>query len=205
MSQTTLNERDVRRETLLEEVELSRLALNKTITGLKTNLQPSHLVGEAAQPIIAQTNVAIDTAKAFVRANPLLSISATTAALMALTASARSYRNSDQVSNGKPGNAPTHVKARGVSNYFGRLSSNVLDRASGVSTNLVQEAASVVKNHINDRTSSAETAALGIVRGITQTAVAAAETMLLSKIANALRARTNSTRANNRRDGDDEY
>lgn len=205
MSQTSFIERDSRREILLEEVELSRQALNKTIVELRSNLQPSHLAHEAAQPIIKQTNVAIESTKSFVRANPLLSLSATTAGVLALTMSARSYRSSNQWSYGRKANSSTRIKRGGIFSYFGRVSSNVLDRVSDTSTNLVQEAAKVVKNHIDDRTSSAETAALGVVRGLTKTAIAAAESMLLATIANTLRARNYSTRRDNRNTGEGLY
>jgi hypothetical protein len=205
MSLSSLIERDSRREMLLREVERSRQALNETLIELKTKLQPAHLANEAAQPIIKQTNLAIQIAKNFVLANPLISLSATTAGVMALTASARSHRKSSQQSFNNGYGDPTRVKRSGILKYFGRMSSNVLDRVSDTSTNLVQEAASVVKHHIDDRTSSAESAALEVVRSLTQTAVAAAETMLISTIAKSLRAPKNSTHGEKTNINDGQY
>jgi ElaB/YqjD/DUF883 family membrane-anchored ribosome-binding protein len=205
MTRTALYKRDLQRQILLEEAEASRQALNKTIAGLKNNLKLSNLVSEISRPIVAQTNEAVESTKIFVTANPLLSLSATAGTILALNASAKSYRKSNTSSHGSSSNVSPRVSPRGFSSYLGRFSDHVLDRASGVSRNVVQEAAKVVKSHINDQTNSAESAALSFVRGITQTAVAAAETMLLATIANSLRARTKYTRTNNRRDGDDEY
>jgi ElaB/YqjD/DUF883 family membrane-anchored ribosome-binding protein len=206
MSLSSLIERDSRREMLLDEVERSRQALNKTVGELKTNLQPAHLANEAARPIINQTNVAIESAKNFVRANPLISLSATTAGVMALTASARSYRKANQHLYNNNGYVPSpRVKRSGIINYLGRMSSNVLDRVSDTSTNLVQEAANVVKHHIDHRTSTAENAAMGVVRNLTQTAVVAVESILLSTISNRLRARKYSTRNENRSMDDDPF
>jgi ElaB/YqjD/DUF883 family membrane-anchored ribosome-binding protein len=205
MTSSSLIERNSRREMLLEEVERNRQALNNTVAELKTNLRPEHLANEAAQPIMQKTNVAIGSAKNFVNSNPLIALSATMVGVMALTASARSYRKSNQHSFSN-GYSPAHRVKRGTMlNSIGRMSSDVLDRVSDTSTNLVHEAANVVKHHIDDRTSSAETAAIGVVRNLTQTAVAAAESMLISTIANTLRAQKTPRSKSNFSDADDQY
>jgi hypothetical protein len=121
--------------------------------------------------------------------NPLIALSAIIPEVLALTAPERSFRNSNQRSynNGYHPSQPNRLN--GFFNTVRRISSHVLDSVLDASTNLVQDAASVVKRHIHDRPSSANTAARGVIKNLIQTAVTAAESTIIFTVADSLRAR----------------